>query len=117
MKKIIVLFIVILTVVISSCKKDENNDLANLTGSTWVGQISSDGQNLVYTIKFSSHTACSLTAVVSGVSISLTGTYTYEPPDVVLEFQVDEGGTLSGTINGNSMVLNDSGEYLVFTKQ
>jgi len=117
MKKAIFLFIVLLTVVISSCKKDSNSDPSNLAGSTWVSHTSIDDQNYVYTIKFTSNTVCSLSAVVTGVSISLTGTYTYEPPNVTLDFQGSEGGTLTGTINGKSMTLTDSGEDLVFTKQ
>lgn len=117
MKKTIFLFLVILTIMVSSCKKDDNNGSSNLTGTTWVANYSNDGQNYVYTIKFTSNTICSLSAVVTGVSISLTGTYTYEPPNVTLDFQGSEGGTLSGTINGKSMTLTDSGENLVFTKQ
>ena len=118
MKKALILFIVILTLVISSCKKDENSDPDNLTGTTWVGNYSSDGRNYLYTMKFTSSTVCTLNMAVEGVAILYTGTYTHEPPMITIKFIIDGDSTLiSGTINGNSMALTDDGEDILFTKQ
>jgi len=118
MKKAIIVLMIIFTVVISSCKKDDNSNTNNLAGTTWVCNISSDGRNYIYTMKFTSSTVCTLNMAVEGVAILYTGTYTYEPPMITIELKIDGDTTsISGTINGNSMTLTDDGDTIVFNKQ
>jgi hypothetical protein len=104
---------------ISGCKKDDNSDANNLTGTSWVYSDSHDGVNYVDTLKFTSSTSCTINGVLSGstsATISISGTYIYEPPNINFEFPMD-GGAISGTINGNTMTLSISGETIVYSKQ
>ncbi|MDP3914231.1 MAG: hypothetical protein Q8R96_10900 [Bacteroidota bacterium] len=120
MKKALFLFMVILTVVITSCRKDDSIDPNNLTGTTWAYSTSSNGVNYVETIKFTSRNNCTVDGVSTGATnynVSLSGIYTYEPPDIYFEFHVEGASTLIGTINGNSLIIKNSGETTVYMKQ
>lgn len=119
MKKALFFALALIVFVLSSCKKEDNSDPQNLTGTSWAYSTSENGVNYVETIKFTSSTSCSINGVLAGSTsgtISITGTYSYAPPNINFAFPMD-GGAISGTINGNIMTLSITGETYVYTKQ
>jgi hypothetical protein len=117
MKKSLFLAVTLMVILLSSCKKDESiSDPTNLSGTSWVYRITQNGGNYVETIKFTSKSSCTIDGVLASATISISGTYTYEPPNINLDFPTD-GGAVSGTIKGDAMTLSISGETYVYSKQ
>jgi len=85
------------------------NPLSSLVGTIWVGEM--DGAQLQ--INFTTATACVMSAIGAD---SYSGTYTYNQPNISMIFTFT---TLSGTVNGNQMIVTDSAGNgtITFTKQ
>lgn len=104
MKKVVAILSAILVVMslASSCKK------ANaLAGTTWTCAISEEEYSITSSFKFQ-ETTFTLSFEATGPDApapqSKSGTYTYKAPTVTL---VADGKTITATINGNILTIND----------
>lgn len=104
MKKIL-LVLVLATIGLVGCKKDETNTIVN---TSWTYTERDYYGKYVVQILFLPGNSALLTfkeydsSNVLDYSHSINGTYTYNPPTVILTF---EGESEVGTISGNQLIL------------
>lgn len=94
-----------------SCKKDDVSNTLN--GTIWKSTI--NGTQDVFTFSQNTFTWMETT---NGTSMSISGNYTYDHPNVV--FQPTSNGAYMlfyGTVSDNSMTITIGGVNLVLTKQ
>lgn len=121
MKKVIsILSLFVFTaLLISGCKKDTPTATINsgdLSVSSWVNKGSTNGINIVETITFTSPTAFTDVAILTGstsATLSVSGTYTYSLSTV--KFTTTTGTTMTGTINGNNLYAPSANGNTVVT--
>lgn len=109
--------IMVFAVLTPSCKKDSASTNSNdLSGTVWVNRGSTSGINVVETITFTSSTAFTDVAVLTGATnttLSVSGSYTYSSPTV--KFTTTTGTNMSGTINGTNMFAPSANGSAVVT--
>lgn len=108
----------IVSAALNSCKKDDNK--SSLDGTTWVSRIIDEETSMDYTLAFQKKTYSLSISEVSrpSMSINITGTYTYDDPNVELKAVDDEGEQrLSGVRKDNTITFVDHGDTLVFKKR
>jgi len=106
-----------LMVLATGCKKDDAS--TTLNGTSWAGTTTYSGYQVTVTISFKqSSFTYTENILAENVSVSVPGTYTYDYPNVECQGTLS-GNTynLTGTISGNQMTINDSGQIYVLTKQ
>jgi len=106
----------------TGCKKE---DKVTLNGTVWKGTYTDNGSygytdNVV--LSFQENTFIMLEHIYyndgSTDSYTTTGSYTYNPPNVILLSSDFENGKANGTVTGNTLMLtNDNGVVGVLTKQ
>lgn len=123
MKKTLLILstVLLFSVLTPSCKKDSGSTTNpnDLTGTKWVNNSSANGLTIVETVSFTSASAYTDVAVVTGTTNATqtaNGTYIYTPP--TLKFTVN-GTTGSGTINGNYLYAPsvNGTTVITYTKQ
>jgi hypothetical protein len=96
---------------ISSCSKYDD-DTNGLKGTTWTWTSGDNSETLVFT----AGSTVAVTGRTGGISYSLSATYTYKKPNVVI--LLDNGNTLSGTVSASIMLLTfDGGDALSYNKR
>lgn len=111
MKKNIFFMLLILTLFMS-CSGSDDESTESLNGTTWVSPDDGDG---VRTIVFGS-TTFSFKIEYAGNVDSSSGTYTYNPPKVVL---TQGGVSWPATISGSKMTTDttEDGDYVIYYKK
>lgn len=118
MKKILLLFAAVTTIVFAGCSDDDEKASNPLSGTTWkltedsiVASISFSDTQCKYTLKMASSSSNDATTIFD---------YTYNDPKVTLYSLDDELATLEGEIFGSEMTVThiSSGIKIgVFIKQ
>lgn len=109
---------VILSVVISSCKKDDK-DLTptDLSGTKWI--TDDNEQSIEFISKTQANYNWTDHVIAYGAWQSYTivehGMYTINKSDIVLDF--GNGDTMKGVIEGNSMTFVYDGDVFIVKKQ
>jgi len=111
MKKILFLFALVLPLVFNSCSDDDDDDKASLNGTSWY--YSEEGEER--TLSFSTST-WTMDYSYAGDTDKWSGSYTYNPPTVILK---EDGIEMKLTISGNKMTseANEDGDIFVYTKK
>lgn len=111
----------IVSAALNSCKKDDGK--SSLDGTTWVSRITEEETSLDYTLAFQKKTYSLSISEEShpNMSISITGTYTYDDPNVELS-KVDDGDEgeqkLRGVRKGNTITfVEEHADTIVFKKR
>ncbi len=122
MKKLLFLLVAALPIMFFSCSDDDDKDSDGLSGTTWEYSESILGYTFSSTIEFRSSTTFKLVSTDDEGSDTITGTYTYNHPNIVLSStQIDTD--LEGVRSGNKITFTEvdpeDGEtfIMVFTKK
>lgn len=111
MKKFLAILVTAMAVLfasssLSSCSKASDT----LAGTTWTGNYGTE----MYTLTFTSESSFTMLYQDNGYSDSGTGTYTRSGSSITL---IMNGEAATGTINGNTLILNNNGITIVFSKR
>jgi len=85
----------------------------SLEGTNWEG---TDNYEIQWTLNFTNATNCTMTESYQGETVTATGTYIFNSPNISIN--LGGGLHLSGTVVGNQMTLTIGGSHTVsLTKQ
>lgn len=109
----------IVSTALNSCKKDDGK--SSLDGTTWVSRMPEEETSLDYTLAFQKKTYSLSISEEShpSMSISITGTYTYDDPNVELSAVGDgKEQKIRGVRKGNTITfVEEHADTIVFKKR